>query len=99
MSAARERVLAVGRPSAEPVVLSRDRQELELLDAALHDLSQPLTSVALALEILTREQDPAAVEAMLVAARSECARAMVDVNMLRTQTNRLLNRTTNLGKG
>ncbi len=72
---------------------------LRSMETALHDLSQPLTSIALALEILARERDPAAVEAMLVAARQECARAMRDVKTLRIQTNRLLDRTNEAGRG
>lgn len=73
-----------------PLTAGEDRLLLQAMDAALHDLSQPLTSVALAMEVLAHEQDPATIEALLVAAREECARAMRDVEMLRVQTNRLL---------
>ena len=78
---------------APPPTDAEDRLMLQAMDAALHDLSQPLTTVALAMEVLAREQDPSTVEALLVAAREECARAMRDVEMLRVQTNRLLNHT------
>lgn len=67
-----------------------NRLLVQAMDTALHDLSQPLTSIGLALEVLACEPDPAARKAMLVAAREECARAMRDVEMLRVQTNRLV---------
>ena len=76
-----------------------DRLLLQAMDTALHDLSQPLTSIGLALEVLARERDAAAVEAMLVAAREECARAMRDVEMLRVQTNRLVTRASGAERG
>lgn len=75
------------------------RVMLQAMDAALHDLSQPLTSIALAMEVLAQENDPATVETMLVAAREECARAMRNVEMLRVQTNRLLSQTDDVDRG
>lgn len=76
-----------------------DRVMLQAMDAALHDLSQPLTSIALAMEVLANESDPATIETLLVAAREECARAMRNVEMLRVQTNRLLSRTDEVERG
>ncbi len=71
---------------------------LRSMSAALHDLSQPLTSVALALEVVAHEQDAGTLELLLVTARQECARAMRDVTVLRNQTNTLLNGSEKIGR-
>lgn len=94
MSVTRKELLTLGDSK------SGDTSETLLkMDAALHDLSQPLTSVALALEVLSREREPDTVKSLLAAARKECARAIRDVSLLRVETNTLLNRTTESVRG
>ena len=63
---------------------------LRLMERALHDIGQPLTSIALAMELLMLEPDPEVRQSMLLAARNECSRAIDDVSELRTQTSNLL---------
>ena len=63
---------------------------LRSMEQALHDIGQPLTSIALAMELLLLEPDAEARQGMLQAARNECSRAIDDVSELRIQTSNLL---------
>ena len=49
------------------------------MQSSLHDLSQPLTSIACAMEIIGRETDREASSVMLAMASRECGRAMEQV--------------------
>ncbi len=62
----------------------------ESINRTLHDMGQPLTSIALALELLAHEEDEAVSRQMLHAARVECERLMRDLTELRQQTGSLL---------
>ncbi len=75
---------------AEPAERSSFRPAILLVQNALHDIGQPLTSIALAVELLLLEPDVDARKAMLLAARKECSRAIDDVTELRAQTIHLL---------
>lgn len=63
---------------------------LRSMERALHDIGQPLTSIALAMELLLLEPDAEVRQSMLQAARHECSRAIDDVSELRAQTGNLL---------
>lgn len=63
---------------------------LRSMERALHDIGQPLTSIALAMELLMLEPDAEVRQSMLQAARHECSRAIDDVSELRLQTSNLL---------
>ncbi len=65
------------------------------MDRTLHDLGQPLTSLALAMELVAMETDPDAQQSLLREARKQCARAIDDVAELRRQTMNLLHLTEN----
>ena len=78
-------VVCVGVPSPSAV-----RAVVQIMDHALHDLGQPLTSLALAMELLAAEQDKGIQQTMLDAARKECTRAIDDVAELRRLTLNLL---------
>ena len=52
---------------------------LHAMDSALHDLSQPLTSIACAMELIGREPDRESSGVMLALAAHECHRAMQQV--------------------
>lgn len=66
------------------------RAAMQRVQSALHDIGQPLTSIALAMELLTLEDDVEVRQRMLAAARKECSRAIADVTELRTHTTNLL---------
>ena len=63
---------------------------IQSMERALHDIGQPLTSIALAMELLILEPDAEVRQSMLRAARNECSRAIDDVSELRLQTSNLL---------
>ncbi len=60
------------------------------MERALHDIGQPLTSIALAMELLLLEPAAEVRQGMLQAACTECSRAIDDVSELRAQTGNLL---------
>jgi signal transduction histidine kinase len=65
-------------------------QAVRSVERALHDIGQPLTSIALAVELLLHEPDAEVRQSMLLTARKECSRAIRDITELRAETTNLL---------
>lgn len=60
------------------------------LGTALHDLSQPLTSVVFAIELSGLDDDDVSRRAMLASARTECNRVLEQVARMRVLCEELL---------
>lgn len=81
----------IAHANGAPTVLQQ--KLLSSLNVALHDLSQPLTSVIFAVELSGVDEDAASRQTMLATARAECGRVMHQVELMRELCAELMEQT------